>query len=309
MSESQTKNSRFATVDEVMLPEYLAITRAMSQIHERYALPDHTELNAARYPWANPLLGKPALYGSRMWEYPYAVLTAGLEPGMKCADVGCGMSAFTVYLKEVAGCEVVGVDPDVFESGVKFVSFGVSKEYLDRTGIRFVKSGLEKIDLPSDSFDRVFCLSVIEHLPHEGVREGAKELGRILKPGGLAIVTIDVNLLSNFGRPLDVLWESGLSPYGVLDLRWPRRRLGTFADGKQPADVYGLVLIKENYPVDAEYSEIVGGETRVIAASAIPFARKQFGIDTYPPPPKRPLWRRCAGRVKRAVRVLVTGQT
>jgi SAM-dependent methyltransferase len=294
--------SRFATLEEVMSPEFMNLTRVLDKLTVQYELPDHSDANRERYPWSQGILSPRAFYAARMWEYPYALTSAELQPGMRCADIGCGMTAFTIYLKEVAQCEVVGVDPDVFDSGVRYYGHGVSREFIQKTGIELVQSGLETIPLPSNTFDRVFCLSVIEHLTQDVIYRGVREIARIVKPGGRAIFTMDVNMLSEVSRPLDLIWESGLVPWGNLDLRWPTHRFGNFCDGKQPADVYGMCLVKEARPVETQYAS-VSGDSRppLVDASLIPVLRSQ----NQPAPPRRSLWRRVTSRVRNAGSVLI----
>jgi SAM-dependent methyltransferase len=41
-------------------------------------------------------------------------------------------------------------------------------------------------------FDRVFCLSVIEHVPRELWPACMKEMARVLKPGGRLVMTMDM---------------------------------------------------------------------------------------------------------------------
>jgi len=266
--------SRFASVEEVMTAEFMQLVRILDQITVNFQLPDHSDVNQARYPWAVGLLGKPSLYAARMWEYPFAILSAELQPGMKCVDVGCGMTAFTIYLKEYAECEVVGVDPDIFRSGMKYKGHGVSLNFIEKTGLKIMMGGMENIPLPSNSFDRVFCLSVIEHVPADIAKRGMQEIARICKPGGRAIITIDVNMFSEISRPLDLIWDSGLSPLGEIDLRWPFRRFGIFFDGKQPADVFGMTLVKDGYFVETDYAE-VKGIAPLAEGSLVPTLRKQ----------------------------------
>lgn len=113
------KRSRFATIEDVFLEEFCEIVRKLDEITVHYDLPDHFDDNRERYPWSLPHLSRPSLYAARMWEYPFAILSAELKPGLRCVDVGCGMTAFTIYLKEIAGCDVTGVDPDIFDSGIR----------------------------------------------------------------------------------------------------------------------------------------------------------------------------------------------
>jgi SAM-dependent methyltransferase len=318
MSSNHPSESRFATFQEAMAPEFRTISKVMDEIHVRHGLPDHSDVNLERYPWSASLLGRPALYAARMWEYPDAVLSAEVRPGMRCADAGCGMTAFTIYLKEVAHCDAVGIDPDLFESGIRYKGHGVSKEFLRKTGLEFIQCSLESIALASNSFDCVFCLSVIEHLPHDVVRLGAAEIARILKPSGRAVFTVDVNVLSEVSRPLDLIWDSGLIPVGTLDLKWPEKRFGNFCDGKQPADVFGMVLVKAAYAVETRCSGPgAKGNATKIQGSDVPRARfewmaaeaaEQSCRAKDQPPASRPLWRKAADRAKRAAHVLLKGQ-
>ncbi len=266
--------SRFAFIEEVMTAEFMQLVRILDHITVDFQLPDHSDVNQARYPWSVGLLSSPSLYAARMWEYPFAILSAELQPGMKCVDVGCGMTAFTIYLKDVAECEVVGVDPDMFRSGIKYKGHGVSLEFIKKTGLKIIRASMEKIPLPPNSFDRVFCLSVMEHLPSDIAKRGMQEIARILKPGGRAIITVDVNMFSEISRPLDLIWDSGLSPLGEVDLRWPFRRFGMFCDGKQPADVFGMTLVKDDYSVETTYTE-VKGTAPLADAYLVPTLRKE----------------------------------
>lgn len=171
----------------------------------------------------------------------------------------------------------------------------MSREFLKRTGLKVVESGMEAIDLPSGSFDCAFCLSVIEHLPPDIASRGMQEIARILKPGGRALITVDVNLLTEISRPLDLVWDSELLPLGELDLRWPEKRFGIFCDGCQPADVFGMTLIKDDSPVEMQYSGEGGAtDSSRIAHSEVPRHRRRM-----PTTVPHPLWRRVASRVKR----------
>jgi len=240
--------NKFATAAEVRSAEFAAIIKRLDEISVAFKLPDHSDLNKIRYPWSAGILSKPAFYAARLWEYPFSILAAELSPGMKVADIGCGMTAFTIYLKEHSRCEVTGIDPDVFEAGVKYRSHGVSQEFIERTGIKFLKGDMTELPLENDSQDRAFSISVMEHVPPDIRRQGMQEIARILKPGGRAVLTVDMSMWFEMNRPLDLVWESGLNIHGTIDLRWPTQRFGMFSDDPvkgMPADVFGMVLIKD----------------------------------------------------------------
>jgi SAM-dependent methyltransferase len=287
--------SRFATAEEVRSPDFAAVNEVLDRISVDFQLPDHSDVNELRYPWSRGMLSKPSFYAARMWEYPYAILAAELSPGLKVADVGCGMTAFTIYLKEHAGCDVTGIDPDVFDAGLRYKGHGVSEEFIKRTGIKFLRGDMTEVPLESDSQDRAFSISVMEHVPPDVRRRGMQELARILKPGGRAILTVDMSLWFEMNRPLELVYESGLNFHGLVDLRWPTRRFGMFSDDPvkgMPADVFGMVLLKDGGEVETHYRQ------REEPVETI----APYRVPTLIPPSDsraRPLWKRVGSRIKR----------
>ena len=289
--------SRFATVGETLSEEFLQLTRVFDRIAVEYDLPDHSDVNLQRYPWSRPHLSTPELYAARMWEYPYAIKVAEVSPGYRCADIGCGMTPFTFFLAHETQCDVVGVDPDVYPKGDHYKGHGVSRQFLNRTGLSVIQGDMQQIPLAEASFDRVFCLSVIEHLTPSIARAGIREMARVLKDGGRAILTVDINLLTEVSRPFDLIWDSGLYPVGQLDLRWPRERFGVFCDGLQPADVYGIVLEKDDSPIRTAYAQ-ESGLPEMTTSSKIPALRESFGPAPTPTRP-RPFIRRVVSKIIR----------
>jgi SAM-dependent methyltransferase len=286
--------TRFATVEEVLSSPFLGISRRLDEITVRLQLPDHSDLNEERYPWSAGLLSRPAFYAARLWEYPFAILAAELRPGMRVADLGCGMTPFTVYLKDEAGCDVTGIDPDIFPAGLRYRGHGVSEEFRVRTGLHVLRGDMTAVPLETGSQDRVFCLSVMEHVAVEVRRQGMREIARILKPGGRAVVTVDMSMWFELNRPLDLVWESGLAFLLPIDLRWPARRLGLFSDSKLPADVMGLTLVKDDYLVETQYrrgDEAVPSMPGYLVPTLLPIQRGTNG----------PRWRRLASRLYRAM--------
>lgn len=290
--------NKFATVEEVRSTEFAAINKVLDQISVNFNLADHSDLNKIRYPWSEGMLSMPAFYAARLWEYPYAILAAELMPGMRVADIGCGMTAFTIYLKDHAQCEVTGLDPDVFKAGERYKSHGVSEEFIARARIKFLKSDMTALPLENDSQDRAFSISVMEHVPPDIRRRGMQEIARILKPGGRAIITVDMSMWFELNRPLDLVWESGLNLFGLVDLRWPTQRYGMFSDDPvkgMPADVFGMVLVKDGGRVETHFRQ--GTEAVETVAP--------YRVTTLIPPPgsgSRPLWRRIGSRLMRESR-------
>ena len=72
------------------------------------------------------------------------------------------------------------------------------------TKVKYRLGDITKLDFEEETFDRVFCISVLEHLEEEVIAgkpvnfrkknldvKGIGEMLRVLKPGGLLILTFD----------------------------------------------------------------------------------------------------------------------
>lgn len=246
--------SHFASEKELFGKDYKDIWSAMDNIHSSLNLPDHSELNRIRYPWSKNKLSSPEMYAARMWEYAFAIVASRVKTNDYCLDVGCGMSAFTVYLKDKVGARVIGTDPDFIKGQIRYKGHGVSQEFIKKTGLKIIKTSMEKLPFKNDTFEKIYCLSVIEHVTEDAAYLGIQEMARVLKPGGILVLTVDTNLKSNVVKPLNLIWDSGLVPIGRIDTKWPKQRFGVFENGKEPADIYGIVLQKDNYKIQTEFS-------------------------------------------------------
>ncbi len=89
-------------------------------------------------------------------------------------DVGCGNSPFR-HLLDPARTQYQGIDVEV---AARFGYRNPDTVYYDGKTIPFA----------DHSFDAVLCTEVMEHVPEAG--PFVSELHRVLKPGGLAVVTI-----------------------------------------------------------------------------------------------------------------------
>lgn len=100
-----------------------------------------------------------------------------------------------------------------------------------------VKMDIEKIQFPDNSFDVIFCNHVLEHVEHFDI--ATKELYRVLKPGGWAIMQ----------SPQNMAMETTLEDPTITD---PRERERVFLQsdhlrlfGKD----YGIQLAKAGFKV------------------------------------------------------------
>jgi SAM-dependent methyltransferase len=69
------------------------------------------------------------------------------------------------------------------------------------------------LSYPDAQFDKVYSVSVIEHIPDGGDSDCARELGRVLKPGGACLITVPFWPTSKdqYRRP-DFYWSGITGP-------------------------------------------------------------------------------------------------
>jgi len=112
------------------------------------------------------------------------LVQAGLAPGMRVADFGCGVGAVTQVLAEMVGPtgHVTGVD--VSSDQLKQAERRCRDAGLHN--VSFVESSATRTELPRASFDLVYCRFLLLHLtdPPACIRE----MRAILKPGGMLVV-------------------------------------------------------------------------------------------------------------------------
>lgn len=160
-------------------------------------------------------------YPTRKFEYPFSYYAAGLGEDMRMLDAGCSTDSFAPFLAS-RGFRVWGSDnfhshdvrwdPEngLFQGKLKGADrLKAYREMLQRQLNVSVDYHIEDIcstHFEADHFDRIFCISVLEHLPDYKIRMVFDEWRRILKKEGLVLLTVDyiVNgrVQMNIGRTL-----------------------------------------------------------------------------------------------------------
>lgn len=126
---------------------------------------------------------------SRIYEYPYCYerISNVAKPDVQILDAGCGVTFFPFFLNQ--RYNVTCVDQDDYVD-----MFRAINEKQD-TKVNFIRSALNSLPFPDDSFDVLYCISVLEHT--DNYPKILDEFKRVLKPGGLLIVTFDIALNNN----------------------------------------------------------------------------------------------------------------
>jgi len=120
---------------------------------------------------------------------------AGLEPGMKVLDLGCGFGGFAMYAAEKYGCDVLGVTISTEQQ--KWGSATAKKKGLDKVELR-----LQDYRTVAGRFDRVVSIGMMEHVGWRNHRNYMEVIHRCLHPEGIAVVhTIGSNEHQKHGIP------------------------------------------------------------------------------------------------------------
>jgi SAM-dependent methyltransferase len=78
----------------------------------------------------------------------------------------------------------------------------------------------QALNYRDESFDRIFSVSVVEHIPGNGDASAVREIARVLKPGGIVCLTVpwsDRGYVEELHAPSpDVYWVKSQEPHKVF---------------------------------------------------------------------------------------------
>lgn len=152
---------------------------------------------------------------------------AGVGPGMRVLDVGCGSGAVTVELAELVGPtgSVLALDPSPARCAE------ARQQSAGHSNVEVREGALPQTGLPDRAFDAVFSQYVFEYLGD--VPAALAECVRVCRPGGRVVVAdIDGHGLHNWPVSQRIhegltLLEQALAPAG-FDLRVGRKMFHHF---------------------------------------------------------------------------------
>jgi len=232
--------NRFLHADDWADPRYTALRAEFDALY-RDELCGRPHPSHARKPDAI------VTHWSREWEYPWTIINGGFMPGMRVADLGCGGSPVIPYLAWRVGCQCTGVDLNLTSTeGHTLRGFDGPPETRVPEAA-WVIASMAETGLPTGCFDRVLCISVLEHVGEVVAGATFREMRRLLAPGGRVLITTDVDgahrtLNIDYRRLIELAVDAGLvlcgaehfsAPTGDATLR--PSHLGTY-------DVVGMML-------------------------------------------------------------------
>jgi SAM-dependent methyltransferase len=177
------------------------LTRQYAKLCDRRDFDDPAVL--ARIQDVVPGIEPPAHVRRKLWEYAWLTLffeDAGvLREDAQVLSVGAGHEEVLFWLANrvgrVVATDIYGeggfaggeADASMLIDPSAFAPYPYPEERLEA---RWMDA--RALDFPDDTFDAVFTLSSIEHFGSEPqVARAAREIGRVLKPGGVAMIVTE----------------------------------------------------------------------------------------------------------------------
>lgn len=185
--------SGIASLNDLSAPECRSLFSTLESEQSAF-LAHESAFRSPAYLWPRD----PLHTWSRCWEYPYAyrafatdfekrAAEGGTRPLL--ADVGSGVTFFPFAMAKL-GCRVVCTDVDpICERDLTRAAALVSA---GNGVVEFRQGTRDGLPYGDAECDGVYCISVLEHIPEP--RRTVEEIHRILKPGGMFCLTIDLDL-------------------------------------------------------------------------------------------------------------------
>lgn len=107
-----------------------------------------------------------------------------LPQNARVLEAGCGAGRLAVTVKvRHPDAEVIGLDADP-----RILTLARQKAARHDLDVKFFEGLIEAMPFPDESSDVVFFVLVLHHLPEEAKRHACREMFRVLRPGGRAVI-------------------------------------------------------------------------------------------------------------------------
>ncbi len=107
-----------------------------------------------------------------------------IKPGNRILDLGCGNGKLRLLFKDIE-VDYTGVD-----NSSKQLEFAKASSDFFLARQQFVLADVFKLPFADNSFDVVYCLATLHHVPSFPLRlKALQEIKRVLKPNGFVVMT------------------------------------------------------------------------------------------------------------------------
>jgi ubiquinone/menaquinone biosynthesis C-methylase UbiE len=142
--------------------------------------------------------------GKRRQSFRDLAMAAGIRPGDRVLDVGCGTGYFARMIAAAVGPNgsVVGID-----AAPEMIAHAASRSR-STANVSFEVGSAGALSFAGSAFDVVVSSLTMHHLDRADQLPAVEEMRRVLKPGGRL-------LIAEFQAPTGHLWRSFLGPAGL----------------------------------------------------------------------------------------------
>lgn len=120
----------------------------------------------------------------------YVNKNSRFQKSEKVLDVACGFGYGTKILHRLTGMKVVGLD--LSEAAINYAK----KICFKKPVINFLVGDARNLPFPDNSFQYIVSFETIEHMHYQDALSMIKELHRVLKPGGILIISTPNKIFS-----------------------------------------------------------------------------------------------------------------
>lgn len=191
MKKHPFDRSGLAALTDLQTPEWREIFECLEK-EQREFLKHETKYRSPEYIWPRD----PLHTWSRVWEYPYIyyhikklrkMFNDNITP--KVIDFGCGVTFFPFMVAKL-GYNVLCIDRDPvcrrdILKAIQYIDYNPGE-------LNFIRTTDNKLPFKNEEIDVIYSISVFEHI--KNFDEILSEISRILKPNGLFLLTVDIDL-------------------------------------------------------------------------------------------------------------------
>ena len=122
--------------------------------------------------------------GRRRATFQALARAAGVKPGQRVLDVGCGTGYFARLLADMVGPDGLSIGVDASQEMIDYASRRPGRP----EQCQFQLGAAESLAFPSEHFDVVVSSLFMHHLPEDLRGHAVSEMRRVLRPSGTLLI-------------------------------------------------------------------------------------------------------------------------